>query len=499
MTGEIELWRQFWHKNTAQIVQQPLQRHFSVERARKCVLILETRNFSTQLPHMRAIVHQSLSHVPLDYAVLFLCCEHNYADVLQLIGLLNCNAKCRLLDAPINTVDDYNSLLLSSQFWQQFRHKCVLLLQEDSVLLEDGLQQFERYDFIGAAWPLSAHITPTGVGNGGLSLRNVDKLLEALQRVPTESIGVSKVVANNMQKRGLSLLPEDVYYATALQQVGGKVAPYSEAHRFAVESVFGDTDPLGYHQPWCSSSRGEKRWQLHIERALQRIPRQTFFFCHIEKCGGSSVRRIVHNAFRHEPDIVCFIPGQTCVSTAEPDADTHYDVYAYHCNYRRFVANSRQSSALLFCCTVLREPVSRLISHYHAFDAFKYANRRLDQLSATELSAYCDSVGHLMLRRLGTRYAADTMDVSKQPYTMQQLYRSACETLERMQLVGFVDNLSDFCAQLSAQTARTFQMIAPQNVAANKPQYSVQFCDKLREKVHWEQKFFQFARQKYSQ
>jgi len=128
---------------------------------------------------------------------------------------------------PIKTGNDYNNFLLSESFWNKLtKYERVLIFQHDSELLREGIEEFLEYDFIGA--PLY-HI-PFPAMNGGLSLRNPQKMIEMLKK------GLPKPGHN-----------EDIRFCYALQQNRGKLPTKEVAQKFSVETIFG-LGSLGVHQ-----------------------------------------------------------------------------------------------------------------------------------------------------------------------------------------------------------------------------------------------------------
>lgn len=131
---------------------------------------------------------------------------------------------CHMQDQSIKTLADYNRLLTSIPFWEQFKkfHR-VLIFQHDSRLLRTGIEKFLKYDFIGA--PLY-HIDFPAM-NGGLSLRNPKAMIECINRVP-----YSPDKGN-----------EDIYFC---QNMTGKLPTKEIAQKFSVETIFG-LGSLGVH------------------------------------------------------------------------------------------------------------------------------------------------------------------------------------------------------------------------------------------------------------
>ena len=70
----------------------------------------------------------------------------------------------------------YNQILKQADFYRVFgpRVTHILVFQTDTILLKNNIEDFLKYDFIGVAWKFS----PNKGCNGGLSLRNVKKMIE---------------------------------------------------------------------------------------------------------------------------------------------------------------------------------------------------------------------------------------------------------------------------------------------------------------------------------
>ena len=89
------------------------------------------------------------------------------------------------------SIAGYNNLLLLPDFYYAFKNYLYLLLyQTDAYVFRDELQNWcaKEYDYIGAPW-FEGYQNPSpsskiiGVGNGGLSLRNVKTSIRVLRRL----------------------------------------------------------------------------------------------------------------------------------------------------------------------------------------------------------------------------------------------------------------------------------------------------------------------------
>jgi hypothetical protein len=100
------------------------------------------------------------------------------------------------------SIEEYNRLLLSKSFYDRYtNYEFILILQPDAIVLRDELDFWcaQPFDYVGAPWPFGfelfvnlglfegdfgRHVRAT-VGNGGLSLRRVDKCKKILSEFPT--------------------------------------------------------------------------------------------------------------------------------------------------------------------------------------------------------------------------------------------------------------------------------------------------------------------------
>lgn len=122
---------------------------------------------------------------------------------------------------------EHSEYMESNRFWKNVKGDKALIFQTDSLLLRSGIDEFLEYDYIGAPWrkPKEGQL----VGNGGLSLRSVTKMVEICDKYsPNQQIW------------------EDIFFIKHLKGQG--VADYETAKRFSMEDVY-SINPLGVHNP----------------------------------------------------------------------------------------------------------------------------------------------------------------------------------------------------------------------------------------------------------
>lgn len=145
------------------------------------------------------------------------------------------------------TTQKYNEVLTSAAFWENLlEYERVLIFQHDSKLLRNGIEQFVKWDYVGAPWN---HFNLLG-GNGGLSIRNPKNMLEIANRYKYNS-----VIHGN----------EDVYFCKHLPLVSAKIAPRDIAMQFAVETIF-FPKPIGLHAAEKHLSRNE--YEMILKQAV---------------------------------------------------------------------------------------------------------------------------------------------------------------------------------------------------------------------------------------
>ena len=122
---------------------------------------------------------------------------------------------------------EHSEYMESVDFWGKVKGKKALIFQTDSLLLRGGIDEFLGYDYVGSPWRKPKE--NQWVGNGGLSMRTVSKMIEICENNPvTEQIW------------------EDIYFMKHMKGVG--VADIETAMRFGMEDVF-SPNPLGVHNP----------------------------------------------------------------------------------------------------------------------------------------------------------------------------------------------------------------------------------------------------------
>jgi hypothetical protein len=206
-------------------------------------------------------LHYSLNKLKAKRDIYFVCPES-----LETAFYSNLFPRAKFVtfdDCYFKPVENYNQLLLNPFFYEKFDAcEFILLYQTDAIILRDELDYWcnQEYDYIGAPWPMANKFVVNTdrfkgqnrrvrcyVGNGGLSLRRVNKCVELFDEFPEAS--------GNLAKYGIH---EDLFFSMyGLLSDNFSIPDKITASKFSLEisaSFFFDLNgghiPMGAHAWW---------------------------------------------------------------------------------------------------------------------------------------------------------------------------------------------------------------------------------------------------------
>lgn len=180
-------------------------------------IIIETRPGSINL-----VINKHMKYLPG-----WECTLLHYSNPSNIHHLKHFNYPTKLvkLKQNIRTSREYNELLTSVDFWEQVPYDKVLMFQSDSGILREGIDEFLKWDYVGAPWSFQQF-----GGNGGLSIRSKDIMIKVLERVRYDHS-----------------CNEDVFFCNQMKgHKIGKLAPRSVCEQFSTEAIF-KLGTFGYH------------------------------------------------------------------------------------------------------------------------------------------------------------------------------------------------------------------------------------------------------------
>ena len=234
----------------------------------KEAVLVETRVF----PHVEFVIRAFLKNMGPGWMLTIICSDENEDLMKSIAAGISANIRLLKLKQRITAVNDYNDLFLTPHFWRTLRGEKILVFQEDSILFQTGVDEFIPYDFTGSVWPSNVIDVPSGVGNGGLSLRSRSIMIRVLEQYDVSTFIPSDNLRYYMALQGLKRVPEDVYFAHAIETLGiGRQAPRDVAMKLIESLLPEDTnDIIGGHQ-WWSAMPGTKWLEYAHEKLITQL------------------------------------------------------------------------------------------------------------------------------------------------------------------------------------------------------------------------------------
>ena len=227
------------------------------------------------LSHLGFILKNSILKLGSEWSFTVVCGNYNYKFFENLKKEIR--RDFRIIHKNIYNIsrEEYSVLLLDSNFYKQFSGNKILIYQEDSIILSNLSNHFLQYDYIGAPFPNK------DVGNGGLSLRSKDIMIDICEnnfepikdKILRNLNLLKKYKPKFLQKYGKNYINDPEFYFFYLMERElledlqitnimrskkiGKIAPFEVARSFSIEKYY-HPKPFGGHQIWyCVSDMEE--------------------------------------------------------------------------------------------------------------------------------------------------------------------------------------------------------------------------------------------------
>lgn len=201
-------------------------------------LIIEPRKHLA----LQFVINNFLCNLSDEWGMIIFHGNENINYVQNIVNNLDANYKHRIINLINLNVDNlnhqtYSDLFLTNSFYSYIPTNTFLVFQTDSIILKENkenLNLFLDYDYVGAPWKFD-----NLVGNGGLSLRKKNKMLEILE------------------SKGYQNMYEDLYFSCNIDsKIIYNVPDFMIAKMFSVETTFYDK-PFGIHRCWANLPKDE--------------------------------------------------------------------------------------------------------------------------------------------------------------------------------------------------------------------------------------------------
>ena len=177
-------------------------------------VLIEYRCF----PHIELLIRNAILKLGSKWSFTVICGNLNY-DFMQKI-CMKISTNIKIVKTNFNNLlpDDYNLFLSSLSFWNLLKGNKILIYQEDSFIFKNNVEDFIDYDYIGAPWPKNTNDTPNCVGNGGISLRTKQIMIDIINKVSIKNTEIHDTTKIYMKNNNLNNCPEDVYFSLNMQK-----------------------------------------------------------------------------------------------------------------------------------------------------------------------------------------------------------------------------------------------------------------------------------------
>jgi hypothetical protein len=229
-------------------------------------VFIEFREF----PHIEFTIRNTICKIGNKFSHTVVCGNLNYNFVKKICDSISSNIKIIKLNYNNVSVDEYSKLLTSIDFWNNFTGNKILIYQDDSCIFKSNIFDFVKWDYIGAPWSNNVNNAPIPVGNGGLSLRTKQCMIDVINKIKLEDTTFNQWTINYVNKMNLKVFPEDVYFTLNMQKYNiGKVADIESAKLFSSESIY-NPNSFGGHQYWLDLSKWTEPININIIKKFKK-------------------------------------------------------------------------------------------------------------------------------------------------------------------------------------------------------------------------------------
>lgn len=232
------------------------------------------------LPHLELLLRNCIYRLGEKWSHTIICGNINYEYMSNIVKQIDRQIKIVNTNDFNMTQNDYNNMLLTTEFWKNLVGEKILIYQEDTFVFKHNIEDFIGWDYIGAPFKHDC-VEGINVGNGGFSLRSKSKMIEILNKVDLNTICMTDFktcVQKYKIKAGLSNIPEDIYFTTYLQKYNvGCVADENSAKLFSSDTIYCENS-FGMHCMW----NGCKDWKESF------FKKQTVYIITPDQGGGTS-------------------------------------------------------------------------------------------------------------------------------------------------------------------------------------------------------------------
>ena len=221
-------------------------------------VLIEYRCF----PHLEFIIRNNILKLGNKWSFTVICGNLNYEFMTNMCNHIS--QKIKVIRTNYNNLSpsQYSKFLSKIDFWNFLIGKKLLLYQEDSIVFKNNIEDFLYFDYIGAPWVIGKNDNLSGVGNGGVSLRTKDIMIQVINTKSMDTTIFNSNTLEYMKNTKSYVPPEDVYFTKNMEDFNiGILADRNSATKFSCESIFYE-DSFAGHGFWIS----DPKWTNKLDK-----------------------------------------------------------------------------------------------------------------------------------------------------------------------------------------------------------------------------------------
>lgn len=180
------------------------------------------------------------------------------------------------------TIEEYNNLLTSKDFWEKIPSENIIIFQTDSYITrrfsDTYIESIVKYPFVGAVYRFGViedicSLCPNDSNfmiNGGFSFRKKSAMIDCINKITLGEIINFRIKKNLLIHKELA--HEDVYFQHALYLLGYSLPDYNTCILFCSQTSYELVDSYAVHG--INKSYVYKNFILHIRPSILEISKE---------------------------------------------------------------------------------------------------------------------------------------------------------------------------------------------------------------------------------
>jgi SAM-dependent methyltransferase len=211
------------------------------------------------LPHLEFLIRNTILKLGDAWCHSIICGNLNYDFMVKMCSAISTKIKIIKTNYDNLLPSEYSLFLSSLDFWNLLNGKKILIYQEDSIIFKSNIADFVHWDYIGAPWFKNQNDTKGGVGNGGISLRTKDVMVQIINAISIFDTQYNTSTIEYMTNTKSTIPPEDVYFSLNMENLNiGVLADRTSASNFSTECIV-NTNSFAGHKFWLFDPEWKNR------------------------------------------------------------------------------------------------------------------------------------------------------------------------------------------------------------------------------------------------